>query len=701
MSDENPAALVGNTDVALAYLKRLYSTYVGFLQLRALEPVDGTKQSETFTVHTAKIDDARPFVDKWMGTRNLYHSANLMSADLGAKAGDTEAYDIIVAKCSDTDFKPAAAKDPAWFRAAADASGLVLADYPCDAVVATGGGVQTLTMLPQPVPEAHREILHAAMEFERRQIQHVLRAHEAVSDSVLPATQLLRLPGTINVVAPDKAARGRSNEVVRVLRSREPPAPDRTPELFAGWLAQAFPGATPEQYLAHLKDEGTGERLRLPLLAIKFEGYPAQRPHKNLLKHVNDYFGVRYFDGHGVSFAMAAGASVNVATVRNALMSGLDFVVQQDTARVPFCGMLGRNGDTIYLAGHNKASSGQGVELLLFLLAHTPVLGLLPAAAVSKSGAEDAPAISLGMQESAHRLEKLIAGELQGEVGSRHNQYKKVIAQLVFRGLGEEQLRSFTMRYMVDGSMPEAEVRGLVDWALRKLTPEVPAAMGMFTQLIVFFSPYKRIDHDEFALVCEGKLLHVPNYRALMDPLGVEEVFAKELGRILPERKRDAHRAIITALMAEAIRLPLVESLGLHLHRALARYATEYGTSRMQDIDTTVLETLKTGVACRQANAAGEVVAVWLIFEDLMQRVMGHWRIAGATNQLMAALLSELGATKHAPPGTVGTSKRRAYWRIPAASVEELRDAVIKAVDLEQPVDPNAPVWDADAPADF
>jgi hypothetical protein len=280
----NPA-LEPNTDLAMGLLAGLDPE--GRHDLVAIDP-DLPKghpdKIEAATFLANERDNMRAWIDARQGRRNLYTSVNRAREDaprgrrlnanqighLRAVVGDIDASKIKGGDPSGINFQ----KERIRLQGVAES--LAGDACPPSLLVDTGGGLQPWWQL-RPIVEATPEN-NALVEGIGRTIQE---RHEG--DGVWDIARIMRLPGTINVLSPEKRAQGRSQTVASVivekskstcygleqLKAWAPPTPERK----SNTGTKAYPRIDMEV----VAEATIFEELPAPLRE-KFETYLNKRP---------------------------------------------------------------------------------------------------------------------------------------------------------------------------------------------------------------------------------------------------------------------------------------------------------------------------------------------------------------------------------------------------------------------------------------
>jgi hypothetical protein len=206
---------VPNTPLAMWFLKQLDPD--GRHDLYRIDPDLPAREARTFFADQRA--ETAAWIDQQQGRRNVYFTVNrgrgresinerLSASDIGE----------IRAIGADVDPQKAPGGDPTGEHFRRERERLFqlakkMHDDPlCPAtmVVDTGGGIQALWILEEPVPATAENI--ALAEGIGRAIQQMYGG-----DSVFDMPRILRVPGTINVLSPEKRAQGRQPATATVL----------------------------------------------------------------------------------------------------------------------------------------------------------------------------------------------------------------------------------------------------------------------------------------------------------------------------------------------------------------------------------------------------------------------------------------------------------------------------------------------------
>lgn len=181
----------------------------GPLNLTAITP-DGPIASATFT----DARRARPWLERHAGRANIHFTANPASEPTGAggrvNKDDVETIEFI--HC-DIDVDKQDNDLSLGERKAAALAGLEAAEHPPTFIIDSGGGLQALWRLDQPLPATPENIAWA--EGANRWAVEEFDGDRATTD----ISRLLRAPGTINHPNEKKRSRGRVTAPTRLLRS--------------------------------------------------------------------------------------------------------------------------------------------------------------------------------------------------------------------------------------------------------------------------------------------------------------------------------------------------------------------------------------------------------------------------------------------------------------------------------------------------
>lgn len=196
-AEDKPAP---DLDQTISFLRRWAPE--GPWALSAIDP--DTRKIETRTFYPETEDHCRQFLDKWVGSRNLYFHVNAVRGELSKKA---QREDIESVGWFHVDIDPRAGEDiedeqrraldmlqdPGWREVP-----------PASVIIFSGGGYQGFWKLSEPIPiggdlpkaeDAKRYNLHLETQFGGDNCHNIAR--------------IMRLPGTINLPDKRKKAKGR------------------------------------------------------------------------------------------------------------------------------------------------------------------------------------------------------------------------------------------------------------------------------------------------------------------------------------------------------------------------------------------------------------------------------------------------------------------------------------------------------------
>ncbi|BBZ98229.1 hypothetical protein BRDID11004_08620 [Bradyrhizobium diazoefficiens] len=207
------------TDTAVSILWALDS--VGRHDLAAIDPtlpVGHPAKIETATFQPSQRADAGAWIEARQGRKNLYTSVNRAAATAPtARRLNRENIGTIRAVVADLDPRKLQGGDASGenfkrersrlLEVVTDISG---ADCPPTLIVDSGGGYQAWWQLAKPLPATPENV--ELVEGIGRTIQQ-----RYGGDSVFDIARIMRLPGTVNVPGPEKAAQGRAPALASVL----------------------------------------------------------------------------------------------------------------------------------------------------------------------------------------------------------------------------------------------------------------------------------------------------------------------------------------------------------------------------------------------------------------------------------------------------------------------------------------------------
>lgn len=199
-------------DAAIGFLEAFAPD--GPINLTAITP-DGPVVSKTF----AKPEQARPWLVKHAGHANIHFVVNGSAEPTGA-GGRVNKEDIewIGWQYCDVDLDKLDEGHPLFGlsldeRKAAKLAELEAADNPPTMIIDTGGGLQPLWALAEPVPTTMENV--ARSEGANRWLVEQFEGDNLVTD----IGRLLRLPGTVNHPSERKRKRGRVVAPTKLVRS--------------------------------------------------------------------------------------------------------------------------------------------------------------------------------------------------------------------------------------------------------------------------------------------------------------------------------------------------------------------------------------------------------------------------------------------------------------------------------------------------
>ncbi len=215
------APLVPDTNFAVAFLAAIDPPgRHDLLAINSYLPAKHPAKIEAATFFPADQEKMRAWIDARQGKKNLYVSVNRAKADapLNARLSKSDV-SIIRAVVADIDASKVLHGDPSGenFYRERDRLLQVVAkslsnDKQCPPtfVVDSGGGLQAWWVLAPSLPATPDNI--ELVEGIGRTIQRRYNG-----DSVFDVARIMRLPGTINVLSPDKREQGREPAVAKVL----------------------------------------------------------------------------------------------------------------------------------------------------------------------------------------------------------------------------------------------------------------------------------------------------------------------------------------------------------------------------------------------------------------------------------------------------------------------------------------------------
>jgi hypothetical protein len=213
------AKIETRTDVAIAILRGLDPA--GRHDLAAINPHLPAKHPgkiEAATFLASQRDAAVSWIEARQGVKNIYTSVNRASA-VAPTASRLAKEDIGTIRAVVLDVDPAKIKggDASGENFKRERSrllkvvtGIAGADCQPTLIVDSGGGYQAWWQLAEPLPATSENV--ALVEGIGRTIQN-----RYGGDSVWEVAHIMRLPGTINVPSPEKAAQGRTPALSSVL----------------------------------------------------------------------------------------------------------------------------------------------------------------------------------------------------------------------------------------------------------------------------------------------------------------------------------------------------------------------------------------------------------------------------------------------------------------------------------------------------
>lgn len=174
-------------DKAIAFLRQYCPA--GPWVLTAIPIERGPTKTDTFRPETEA--DAREWIQRWNGAERhqVYFMANPQMRDLDSKAKKSDVRDMAVLH---VDIDPQKGEDPAAARAAAIAN-LEAFTPPPSIVIDSGGGVQALWLLDEPLPIDGSIPAAEEAELYNQHLENLLGG-----DRCHNLDRVLRLPGTVN-----------------------------------------------------------------------------------------------------------------------------------------------------------------------------------------------------------------------------------------------------------------------------------------------------------------------------------------------------------------------------------------------------------------------------------------------------------------------------------------------------------------------
>lgn len=190
---------------AIAFLKRLHPNGPWALTAIAVD----RKGIETRTFGPNTEAEARAWITHWNGKRNLYYSLNRPCRDLTSKAAVEDIAEVIALH---VDLDPRAGEPLEAEQARLQRS--VTTNRPDSVpaptmVIASGGGIQVLWVLAEPITIADNADL---LTRYNKQLELILGG-----DCCHDLCRILRLPGTENLPDAKKVAKGRQRATARVI----------------------------------------------------------------------------------------------------------------------------------------------------------------------------------------------------------------------------------------------------------------------------------------------------------------------------------------------------------------------------------------------------------------------------------------------------------------------------------------------------
>lgn len=222
--------LQGDVDASLSFLAIMQPKDPW--SLTALDP-DGKAVPITKTFDPSSVAEARRFIEKWNGRRNIYFSVNPVRTALTKKAKKS---DIRAVAYFQVDIDPRPGHDllPEQERILDLVTNkLPIGIPPPTAIVFSGGGYQLYWKLKDIIPlDGTNACVEAAERWSR------LLAQALGGDNCHNADRIMRLPGTINLPSEKKKAKGRTAAVSYLVEAdwtrsysldEFPPPADETP----------------------------------------------------------------------------------------------------------------------------------------------------------------------------------------------------------------------------------------------------------------------------------------------------------------------------------------------------------------------------------------------------------------------------------------------------------------------------------------
>lgn len=189
-------------DDPVAYLQLVTRGLVGWFQVVAIDPA---KIAPLTAQSFRKPDIARPFIDRYIGRRNLYYCPNPLRSKLATKASTADVASIAYLY-ADLDCKGYGSGKALRAEVAALREKIGSHQPPPSVVIHTGNGIQALWRLRYPVPVCAG----------KRALNQLLKRRLG-GDSVISPEHLLRLPGTVNIPTEVKREKGRVRTLSKVL----------------------------------------------------------------------------------------------------------------------------------------------------------------------------------------------------------------------------------------------------------------------------------------------------------------------------------------------------------------------------------------------------------------------------------------------------------------------------------------------------
>ncbi len=201
----------GDTDAAIEFLKAFRSD--GSWLLHAIDP---EKRGGMATAHCwvweFKERDARAFVDKWNGKRNIYFAVNPPTGEMLKKAS---AADIKEVRYLHVDVDPRAGED--LIAEQERIAGLAPDDVPTPTfTVFSGGGYQHFWRLKEPIP-----INGDLKKAEDAKLYNIELERKYGADACHNVDRIMRLVGTINVPDAKKRSKGRVKALAKLVKQTD------------------------------------------------------------------------------------------------------------------------------------------------------------------------------------------------------------------------------------------------------------------------------------------------------------------------------------------------------------------------------------------------------------------------------------------------------------------------------------------------